>query len=104
MCLSSLMFFGCAATSSGNLLGEAAVLKYSTDQEKYHYVDAALIAAVAGENDKISSPHYTTTVAGLSLNMNINLFSFDYSIHGQKGGLFLGVPVSLPMDIGIRPS
>ena len=104
LCLSSLMFSGCAATSSGNLLGEAAVLKYSTDQKKYHYVDAAMIVAGAGENDTISSPHYTTTVGGVSLNMNINLLSFDYAIHGQKGGLFLGVPVSLPMDIGIRPS
>ena len=40
LCLSSLMFSGCAATSSGNLLGEAAVLKYSTNQKKYHYVEA----------------------------------------------------------------
>ena len=102
--LLSLMFSGCAATSSGNLLGEAAVLKYSTDQKKYHYVDAAMIVAGAGENDTISSPHYTTTVGGVSLNMNVNLFSFDYDLYGQKGGLFLGVPVSLPMDIGVRPS
>ena len=104
LCLSSLLFSGCAATSSGNLLGEATVLKYSTDQKKYHYVDAAMIVAGAGENDTISSPHYTVPVVGRSLNMNINVFSFDYAIHGQKGGLFLSVPVSLPMDIGVRPS
>jgi len=40
LCLSALAFSGCAVTSSGNMLGDAAVLKYSSDQKKYHYVEA----------------------------------------------------------------
>lgn len=40
LCLSALAFSGCAVTSSGNMLGDAAVLKYSTDQKKFRYVEA----------------------------------------------------------------
>ena len=103
LCLSSLMFSGCAATSSGNLLGEAAVLKYSTDQKKYHYVEAAGVYA-GDESREVSSPHHSKSMIGLAVNAKVELLSFDYSLAGQKGGLFLSVPISIPMDIGVRPS
>ena len=103
LCLSSLMFSGCAATSSGNLLGEAAVLKYSTDQKKYRYVEAGVVTA-GDESREVSSPHHSKSMIGLAVNAKVELLSFDYSLAGQKGGLFLSVPISIPMDIGVRPS
>ena len=103
LCLSSLMFSGCAATSSGNLLGEAAVLKYSTDQKKYHYVEVGGVYA-DDESREVSSPHHSKSMIGLAVNAKVELLSFDYSLAGQKGGLFLSVPISIPMDIGVRPS
>ena len=103
LCLSSLMFSGCAATSAGNLLGEAAVLKYSTDQKKYHYVEAGGVYA-GDESREVSSPHHSKSMIGLAVNAKVELLSFDYSLAGQKGGLFLSVPISIPMDIGVRPS
>lgn len=103
LCLLSLMFSGCAATSSGNLLGEAAVLKYSTDQKKFRFIEASGIFA-GDENREISSPHTTSSVVGGAFNGRVELLSFDYLLAGQKGGLFLSVPFSIPMDIGIRPS
>ncbi len=103
LCLSSLMFSGCAATSSGNLLGEAAVLKYSTNQKKYHYVEAGGVYA-GDESREVSSPHHSKSMIGLAVNAKVELLSFDYSLAGQKGGLFLSVPISIPMDIGVRPS
>ena len=99
-----LPFTGCAVTSSGNMLGEAAVLKYSKGNNKYRFVEVGMIVAGSGEDDMISSPHHSTTVGGISTNANFNLYSFDYALAGQKGGLFLSVPITIPMDIGIRPS
>lgn len=99
-----LSFTGCAVTSSGNMLGEAAVLKYSKGNNKYRFVEVGMTVAGSGEDDMISSPHHSTTVGGISTNANFNLYSFDYALAGQKGGLFLSVPITIPMDIGIRPS
>lgn len=101
--LLALIFSGCALTSSGNMLGEAVVLKYSTDREKFRFIEASGIFA-GDENREISSPHTTSTIAGLAFNARVELLSFDYSLAGQRGGLFLSVPISIPMDIGIRPS
>lgn len=103
LCLSALAFSGCAVTSSGNMLGDAAVLKYSSDQKKFRFIEASGIFA-GDENREISSPHTTSSVGGGAFNGRVELFSFDYSLAGQKGGLFLSVPFSIPMDIGIRPS
>ena len=99
-----LSLMGCAVTSSGNILGEAAVLKYSKGNNKYRFIDVGMTTAESDEDHVISSPHHSTTVAGISVNANFNLYSFDYALAGQKGGLFLSVPITIPMDIGIRPS
>lgn len=103
LCLSALAFSGCAVTSSGNMLGDAAVLKYSSDQKKFRFIEASGIFA-GDENREISSPHTTSSVGGGAFNGRVELLSFDYSLAGQKGGLFLSVPISIPMDIGVRPS
>jgi len=103
LCLSALFFSGCAVSSSGNMLGEAAVLKYSTEQKKFRYVDVGGVYA-GDEKREVSSPHHSKSIMGLALNAKIELLSFDYSLAGQKGGLFLSVPISIPMDIGLRPS
>ena len=99
-----LSLMGCAVTSSGNILGEAAVLKYSKGNNKYRFIDVGMTTAESDEDHVISSPHHSTTVAGISVNANFNLYSFDYALAGQKGGLFLSVPITIPMNIGIRPS
>ena len=93
---------GCAVTSSGNMVGEAAALKYSSAEKKYRFVEAG--GTVAGTDHSIESPHTDMHVPGFTLNFKLCLYSLDYSVLGQKGGLFLSVPVSIPMDIGIRPS
>ena len=103
LCLSALTFSGCAVTSSGNMLGDAAVLKYSTDQKKFRYVEAGGVYA-GDESREVSSPHHSKSMIGLAVNAKVELLSFDYSLAGQKGGLFLSVPISIPMDIGVRPS
>lgn len=99
-----LSFTGCAVTSSGNMLGEAAVLKYSKGDNKYRFIDVGIMSVSSDDDHMISSPHYSTTVGGFSAKANFNLCSFDYSLAGQKGGLFLSVPVTIPMDVGFRPS
>jgi hypothetical protein len=101
--LFALCFSGCAVTSSGNTLGEAAVLKYSSDQKKFRYVDVGGVFA-GDEKREVSSPHHSKSIMGLAVNTKIELLSLDYSLAGQKGGLFLSVPISIPMDIGLRPS
>jgi len=84
-------------------LGDAAVLKYSTDQKKFRYVEAGGVYA-GDESREVSSPHHSKSMIGLAVNAKVELLSFDYSLAGQKGGLFLSVPISIPMDIGVRPS
>lgn len=93
---------GCAVTSSGNMVGEAASIKYSTAEKKFRFVEVG--ATVAGTDCRIESPHANIGVRGFTMNIKPSLYSFDYSVLGQKGGLFLSLPVSLPMDVGIRPS
>ena len=97
-------FTGCAVTSSGNMLGEAAVLKYSKEDNKYRFIDVGMTVATGDEDHMISSPHHSSTVGGFSVNANFNFYSLDYALAGQKGGLFFSVPVTIPMDVGIRPS
>lgn len=92
---------GCAVTSSGNMVGEAAALKYSTAEKKYRFIEAG--ATVAGTDHTIESPHKDMHVHGFTGNWKMSLYSLDYSVLGQKGGLFLSLPVSIPMDVGIRP-
>lgn len=38
-----LSLMGCAVTSSGNILGEAAVLKYSKGNNKYRFIDVGIL-------------------------------------------------------------
>lgn len=98
-------FSGCAMTSSGNFVGEAGALKYSTEEKEYRFVEAGISAGGVGdENYTIRSPHHETSLSGASLNFRAELISFNYSLKGQNGGFFLSVPVSVPMDVGIRPS
>jgi len=101
-----VVFFlvGCSVSSSGNMMGEASVLKYSTDEKKYHFIDVGMTFAGAGEKRYISSPHHDVAISGGSLNVIAGLFSYDYSICRQKGGVFLSLPLTIPLDIGIRPS
>jgi len=40
-----LSLMGCAVTSSGNILGEAAVLKYSKGNNKYRFIDVGMTTA-----------------------------------------------------------
>lgn len=100
----ALVFSGCAATSSGSLLGEAAALKYSDGNDKPHFVDAGILVAGAGKKHTVSSPHHENEISGIALTANMSLFSYNYEILGQKGGLFLSLPVTLPMDLGFRNS
>lgn len=39
---------GCAVTSSGNMVGEAAAVKYSTDEKKYRIAEVGVTYADAG--------------------------------------------------------
>lgn len=97
------IFTGCAVSSSGNMVGEAAAVKYSTDK-KYRIAEVGMTFAAAGEERSISSLHSDVEISGGSLNLRADLISLNYSLLGQKGGLFLSVPMTIPLDIGIRPS
>ena len=99
-----LSFTGCAVTSSGNMLGEAAVLKYSKGNNKYRFIDVGITMAGGDRDHMISSPHHSSTVGGFAAKAAFNIYSLDYTLAGQKGGLFLSVPITVPMDVGIRPS
>lgn len=95
---------GCAVSTSGNLLGEAAATKYSTDEKKYRFVEVGTTLASAGEARSISSLHHEVAISGGALSLKANLVSLNYSLLGQKGGAFLSIPITIPFDIGIRPS
>lgn len=95
---------GCAVSSSGNLLGEAAATKYSTDEKKYRFVEVGTTLASAGENRSISSLHHEAGIVGGSISLKASLVSLNYSLWKQKGGAFLSIPITIPFDIGIRPS
>lgn len=94
--------FGCAMTSSGNFVGEAGALKFSSEEKEYHFVEAGWMY---GEAENYGRPYHSDgNIDGGSWNFRWNLLSLNYSLFRQKGGLFLSVPVSVPMDVGIRPS
>ncbi|MCF0216120.1 MAG: hypothetical protein HUK21_06565 [Fibrobacteraceae bacterium] len=95
---------GCAVTSSGNVVGESAAVKYSTDEKKYRIAEIGMMFAAAGEKRRISSLHSDVEISGGSLNLRASLISLNYSLLGQKGGLFISVPMTIPLDMGIRPS
>ncbi|PBC73298.1 hypothetical protein [Fibrobacter intestinalis] len=99
----ALLFAGCAMTSSGNFVGEAGALKYSTDEKKYRFAEAGLSV---GGNDayRLYSPNHETGLAGGAVHFRAELFSLDYSLLGNRGGIFFSVPVTIPLDAGIRPS
>ena len=99
----AVVFSGCAVSASGNLLGEAAVTRFSTKEKKFQFVEAGLSFASSGK-EYMSSPHHDVHYCGGSLAFNTNLHSFNYSLLGQGGGFFLSVPLTIPLDIGIRPS
>lgn len=103
-CVIAYAITGCAVSSSGNMVGEAASVKYSTDDKKYHIAEVGMTFAAAGEDSFISSLHNDVEISGGSLNLRASLLSLSYSLLGQKGGLFLSVPVTIPLDVGIRPS
>lgn len=65
LCLSALAFSGCAVTSSGNMLGDAAVLKYSSDQKKFRYVEAGGVT--------VGAVTLTSIAAALILGILVNL-------------------------------
>ncbi len=98
------IFTGCAANSSGNMVGEAAAVRYSTDEKKYRVAEIGMIYAAAGESRQISSLNNDVEISGGSLNLKASILSLDYALWGQKGGLFLSIPLTIPLDIGIRPS
>ena len=94
---------GCAMTCSGNFVGEAGVLKYSTDEKKYRFAEAGF--AFGGNDDyRISAPQHETGLLGGAAHFRAELFALDYSLGGNRGGFFLSVPVTIPLDVGIRPS
>lgn len=94
---------GCAMTSSGNFVGEAGALKYSTDEKKYRFAEAGF--AFGGNDDyRISAPQHETGLLGGAAHFRAELFSLDYSLWGTRGEFFLSVPISIPLDAGIRPS
>ncbi len=97
------IFTGCAASSSGNMVGEAAAVKYSTDK-KYRIAEVGLTFAAAGEDRRISSLHSDVEISGGSLNLKASILSLNYAIGEQKGGLFLSIPLTIPLDVGVRPS
>ena len=97
-------FAGCAVTSSGNMVGEAAATKYSTDEKNYRFAEVGMTFATAGEKRRISSLHSNVEISGGSLNLKASILALNYSLLEQKGGLFLSVPLTIPLDIGIRPS
>ncbi len=99
---SAFALFGCAMTSSGNFVGEAGALKYSTEGKKYRFAETGV--SFGATNRNMETEHHETEIAGGSIHLRVSLFSFDYLLFGQKGGLFLSVPVSVPMDVGVRPS
>ena len=68
--LFALCFSGCAVTSSGNTLGEAAVLKYSSDQKKFRYVEVGGVYA-GDESREVSSPHHSKSMMGLAVKTKI---------------------------------
>ncbi|MCR5028441.1 MAG: hypothetical protein K6A31_04195 [Fibrobacter sp.] len=94
---------GCAVTSSGNMVGEATAVKYSTDEKKYRIAEVGIMYASTNK-DMIHTPHHDVSYEGGSLNLRASLISLNYSLQGQKGGIFLSVPMTIPLDIGIRPS
>ena len=104
-----MLFYGCSTTSSGNFSGEAAVLKYSTDEKSYHFADVSVMLAADAKKKVKADSNYnpydrSITPQGISLQWKMELFSFDYSVAGQKGGFFFSLPVTIPFDIGMRPS
>ncbi len=58
----------------------------------------------AGVDRYISSVHHDVVISGGSISLKTSLLSFDYSFLGQNGGVFLSLPLTIPLDIGIRPS
>ncbi len=103
-CIVASVFSGCAVSTSGNLLGEAAATRYSTEERKFRFVEAGQTLVAAGEDRFISSSHCDTEISGGALSLRASLLSFNYSLFGQNGGMFLSVPLTIPLDIGIRPS
>ena len=104
LCVVSSAFYGCAVSTSGNLLGEAAATRFSTTDKKFRFVEVGHTLVAAGEDRFISSSHCDTEISGGSLSLRASLLSFDYSFLGQNGGMFLSLPLTIPLDIGIRPS
>ena len=94
---------GCAVTSSGNMVGEATAVKYSTNEKKYRIAEVGIMYASTNK-DRIHTPHYDVAYEGGGISLKASLFSLNYSLQGQKGGIFLSVPMTIPLDIGIRPS
>lgn len=94
---------GCAVTSSGNMVGEATAVKYSTDEKKYRIAEVGIMYASTNK-DRIRTPHYDVAYEGGGISLKASLYSLNYSLQGQKGGFFLSVPMTIPLDIGIRPS
>ena len=54
----AVVFSGCAVSASGNLLGEAAVTRFSTKEKKFRFVEAGMTYG-ATNTDYISLPHYS---------------------------------------------
>lgn len=85
-------------------MGEAASTKYSTEEKEYRFVEIGTTLASAGEDRSISSLHHEVAISGGALSLKASLASLNYSLLGQKGGAFLSIPLTIPLDIGIRPS
>ena len=50
-----LNFTGCAVTSSGNMVGEAASLRYSTAEKTFRFMEVG--TTFAGTDHTIEAPH-----------------------------------------------
>lgn len=100
----SCVFSGCAVSTSGNLLGEAAATRFSTTEKKFRFVETGMTFASAGVDRYVSSVQHDVVISGGSISLKASLVSLNYSLLGQKGGMFLSVPLTIPLDIGIRPS
>lgn len=103
-CIVASVFSGCAVSTSGNLLGEAAATRYSTEERKFRFVETGMTFVSAGVDRYISSLHHDVVISGGSISLKASLVSLNYSLFGQNGGMFLSVPLTIPLDIGIRPS
>ena len=98
------VFTGCAVTSSGNLVGEASATRFSSEDHEYRFAEVGMTYAAAGAERTVHSPHRDIEISGLSLNLRVDFFSYNYSILGQKGGVYFSVPLTIPLDVGIRSS